>query len=99
MSVFSLKQIVSPSRQVTLELPSEVPIGAEVTITVEIGPTWTDQELAQLLEELDTITPQSGAEIVAWLQSLPEPTGWEAIQDGGKWVTEQRRKAQENSQC
>jgi len=98
MASVRLKAVVTEDRQLkVVDLPDSLPTGSEVEITVELAPTWTDEEIADLMEELKHIKPQSGAEIVAWLQSLPNGTGWEHIQDGGEWVAEQRRKSQERS--
>lgn len=98
MAALRLKAVVTADRQLKLDLPEDLPVGAEVEITLERSPAWTDEEIAALMAELETIQPQSGAEIVAWLQSLEGGTGWEHIEDGGEWVEKQRRKSRERSQ-
>jgi hypothetical protein len=73
--------------QVTLEV--EVP--AEEEIPWEDRP-WTDEEIKEMM----TITPKTGAEIVARLE---KEGGWEdkGITDGAEWVQEQRRKRREKN--
>jgi len=70
--------------QVTLEV--EVPVEEE--IPWEERP-WTDEEI----REMTTITPKTGAEIVA----AGHVGGWEdyGITDSVEWLEEQRRKRRE----
>jgi len=92
----NIKAIVTLDRQLQLTLPDDIPIGAELNITLEVIPPQSDDDVAELMNAYHHPNPKSGAEIAAWLQSQTEPTGWEHIQDGGEWVAEQRRKRIEN---
>jgi len=96
--VIRLKAIVTEDRQLSVELPHDIPVGAEVDIILEVAESArTDEEIAAIMAELDDIQPQTGAEIVAWLQSDKTPTSWDDIEDSGEWVAEQRCKRLDDS--
>jgi hypothetical protein len=92
MAALHLKAIVTADRQLKLDLPTTLPVGSEVEVTLELEPTWTEEELAELMKDYHHPTPMTGAEIVALLNEMGT-TGWEHIQDSGEWVAEQRRKS------
>ena len=81
MAALRLKGTITEDRQLQVDLPANIPPG-EVEIILEFPFTWTDEERQTFQAETADITPQSGAEIVAWLQSLEGGTGWESVSDG-----------------
>ncbi|MDZ4767075.1 MAG: hypothetical protein SGI73_21250 [Chloroflexota bacterium] len=95
--IYRLHAEITEDRQLKVDLPDRLPAG-EVEIMLismahdpealdePIAPTWTQEAVRALM----TPNIQTGAEIVAWLES--ETTGWEAVGDGEQWVEEQRKK-------
>jgi hypothetical protein len=82
-----LRGQITPDHRLEVELPPHVQPG-EVEVMIEYTETWTDAEL----EALHTSpSPQTSAEILAWLRANP-PMGWEQVEDSAAWVEEERRR-------
>ena len=94
MATIEIMGRITEDGKLEAELPAGLPAG-EVQITVEIPePTWTEEELKELLR----IEPLSGAEIVALLDSGELSTdAWDDPRDGATWVEEERAKRLERS--
>ena len=92
MTIIHLTGHVNESGELSAQLPIKLPPG-QVSITIEIpdkDPTWTDQELEDLLRPIPAMTSREIVE--AGLIG-----GWEDedIVDGAMWVDEQRYKHRE----
>lgn len=96
MATIRLKGQITEDGRLEVELPDGLESG-NVNVIIETsssspttGPTWTDEEI----EELMRIEPKSGADIVAGLGA-----GWESLTvSGSDWVEQLRRRRREQSQ-
>lgn len=85
----------------SLELGQEVEISLQLPLEVEsaaddIAPTYTEEEVAAMMEAYRNHKPRSPEEWKAFFAEMGE-TGWEHITDAEEWVAEQRRKSYERS--
>jgi hypothetical protein len=95
--MIQLRGRITEEGELRVKLPAGIPAGeVDVMLLSAEEPsasdtTWTDEELTELFT---SITPaKSGAEIVAWLESIGGG-GWEdqGITDSDEWVEAQRLK-------
>jgi hypothetical protein len=62
----------------------------EVEITLDMLRSWSDEELADLIYEIDAITLLCRTEIDAWLESLEGGITWKPAAEGGNWIVKHR---------
>ncbi|MEL6404094.1 MAG: hypothetical protein AAFR81_07005 [Chloroflexota bacterium] len=85
-ATIAIKGTLNPDGTIHVDLPEGWQPG-EVTVEIAIEPTYTEEELDELLKP----NPRPASEI--------ETGGWEdlEIQDGAEWVENQRRKRREQN--
>jgi hypothetical protein len=100
MVTIRLTAHITEDGRLEVSLPAGLPPG-EVDLTLELPDSdalpwelrpWTDEEIAELTEPG---VAKSGAEIVAWLESIGGIDSFKDIDDPVAWLKEQRRKRQE----
>ncbi len=96
MTTLHLKAIVTPQKQIIVDLPDDVQPGEEVEITVQLPESpFTDEEIHELIALYRNPQPITGDKIAAFLQTI-EP-GYSHIEDSAAWVEEQRSKPRQGS--
>ena len=98
MTLLKLRGRITEQGKLEIDLPEGIPAGdVEVDIHLsEIPPTWTDEELAELLKP---VKPMMGKDLAEWMDTEEfTKYEWTDPRDGATWVEEERRKQRERKQ-
>src|SRR3954470_15427893 len=97
-TILKLVGRITEEGKLEVDLPEGTPAGqVKIQIQLEdIAPTWTDEELAELLKP---VTPMTGKELAEWMETEEfNQYEWNDPRDGATWVEEERRKQRERKQ-